>query len=79
MAVKIPEKTCIEWQQMITGEIEHKYENYAVRTKIHTLKKDVKAGRISIEDAVNDLYELCLKYSNSIENDIKVIFKNHFE
>ncbi len=75
MGTSIPEKTRPEWAKIITGEIEHKYENYVFQTKIHQLRKDVKAEKVSIDDAVSDLYELCLKYAASVKSDLLQIFE----
>ncbi len=75
MDTVIPEKTRPEWVKIITGEIEHKYENYVFQTKIHQLRKDVKAEKVTIDDAVNDLYELCVKYAASVKSDLLQIFE----
>ncbi len=74
MALTIPEKNNPKWRKILTGEIEHKYENYVFQTKIHQLRKDVKTEKVSIDDAVNDLYELCVKYATSIQTDLSQIF-----
>ena len=75
MAITIPEKNRAEWKKIITGEIEHKYKNYVLQTKIHQLRKDISYKKISIDDAINDLYELCSKYALAVRNDFKQIFK----
>ncbi len=76
MEAPIPEKTRPEWAKIITGEIEHKYDNYVFQTKIHQLRKGVKAEKVTISDAINDLYELCVKYAASIRTDLSQIFEN---
>lgn len=75
MAVTIPSKNRPEWKQMIVGELNHQYRNYVLQTKIHQMRKDMKAGTLTIEQAVDDLYSLCSKYALAVQTDFKVIFK----
>ena len=75
MAITIPPKNRAEWKQIITGEIEHKYKNYVLQTKIHQLRKDISSQKISIDNAVDNLYELCSKYALAVRNDLSQIFK----
>ncbi len=75
MATAIPEKNRTEWKKIITGEIEHNYKNYVLQTKIHQIRKDISNGRISMDNAIDDLYELCFKYALAVQIDFKQIFK----
>ncbi|MEA2042324.1 MAG: hypothetical protein U9N85_07205 [Bacteroidota bacterium] len=75
MATTIPEKSRAEWKKIITGEIEHNYRNYVLQTKIHQMRKDVSKNKISIDNAIDDLYELCFKYALAVQIDFRQIFK----
>ena len=75
MVITIPAKNRAEWKQIIIGEIEHSYKNYVLQTKIHQLRKDVNTKRVTVDDAINELYELCSKYSLAVQTDFKQIFK----
>ena len=75
MAITIPSKGRVEWKKIITGEIEHKYRNYVLQTKIHQLRKEISYNKITINKAIDDLYELCSKYARAVQVDFKQIFK----
>jgi len=75
MEITIPEKNRSEWKKMITGEIEHKYKNYVLQIKIHQIRKDINRGKKTIEDAIDELYELCSKYALAVQSDFRQIFK----
>lgn len=75
MKYTIPDKDRAEWRKMITGEIKHNYRNYVLQTKIHQMRKDINNGKITIEKAINDLYELCAKYTLAVQIDFRKIFK----
>lgn len=75
MTTIIPPKNRPEWRKIIIGEIEYKYKNYVLQTKIHQMRKDIKAEILTIEQAVDDLYDLCSKYALAVQTDFKEIFK----
>jgi hypothetical protein len=73
--ITIPPKTRPEWGKLITGQIEHQYQNYVLQTKTYQMHKDVKNGILSKEQAIDDLFTLCNKYALAVQNDFKQIFK----
>lgn len=75
MDKKIPDKSRPEWEKITTGEIEHNYKNFVFQTKIHQMRKDIRDGKISIDQAVDELYQLCSKYAVAVQSDLKKIFK----
>lgn len=75
MSITIPDKSRAEWRKIITGEIEHTYTNYVLQTKTHQMRKDVKANKMTVDKAIDDLYNLCLKYALAVQTDFKKIFK----
>jgi len=75
MTVTIPPKNRIEWQQMISGEIKHQFKNYVLQVHIHEAQKKIAQNVITFEIAIENLYDLCQKYSLAVQNDLKQIFK----
>jgi len=74
-SVTIPPKTRVEWSKLISGEIDHKFKNYVLQIRIYQMRKDISMGRLTLETAVTQLYELCCKYSLAVQEDCKDIFK----
>ncbi|MCQ2251814.1 MAG: hypothetical protein MJZ61_00035 [Bacteroidales bacterium] len=61
---------------MISGEIDHKFKNYVLQIRIYQMRKDITMGKLTLSAAVDQLYELCAKYSLAVQADCKEIFKN---
>jgi len=76
MTTPVPPKERPEWGQMIMGEIEFSYRNYVLQTQIHQMRKEIKRGKITLAEAIDDLYALCAKYALAVRMDFKEIFKN---
>ncbi len=75
MAFTIPDKTRPEWGQMISGQKNFKYTNYVLQTQITQMQNLVKDGKITHNEAIDKLYNLCSKYALAVQNDFKQIFK----
>ena len=73
--VTIPPKSRAEWSRLISGEIDHKFKNYVLQIRIYQMRKDISMGRLTLEAAVTQLYELCCKYTLAVQADCKDIFK----
>lgn len=71
----IPPKDRDEWKQIVTGGLEHRYNNFVLQMKVHQANKDVASGNVSADEAVESLYEICIKYTLAVQNDLKTIFK----
>lgn len=71
----IPPRYRDEWKKMITGDINHKYSNFALQMALSQIKKEVTAGKIEMEEAVNKLHDLCTKYALACQRDFTLIFK----
>ncbi len=71
----IPSKERVEWKHIVTGVIQHDYRNYVLQMKIHQAQKDVASKKISTDEAVGQLYDLCSKYAFAVQYDFKTIFK----
>ncbi len=75
MNVLIPPKDRPEWAKMINGELEHNFRNYVLQTRTYQLRKSVTNKQITMQKAINELYELCSKYALAVQADFKIIFK----
>jgi hypothetical protein len=64
-----------EWKKMITGEVVHNYRNFVLQLQLSQARKDVSTGKISLDEAVSKIHELCSKYAPSVKNDFMQIFK----
>lgn len=73
--ITIPSKDRQEWSLLVSGKINHNYQNYVLQTKTYQMQKDISRGRISTEKAIDDLYTLCSKYALAVQKDFKQIFK----
>jgi len=73
--VTIPAKNRPEWKQIVSGELQHKYSNFVLQMKVHQASKDVSSGKVSADNAINEIYDICLKYSLAVQTDCKSIFK----
>ncbi len=70
----IPEKNRKEWQMLLNGELDVKLENYVLQMKVEQMKRMIKAGKTSIEDAVDAIHSLCEKYAIAVRKDMEKIF-----
>lgn len=73
--ITIPPRDRIEWEKIVTGKIEHQYSNFVLQMKVHQACKDVTSDKVSIDDAVDALFEICKKYTLAVQADCKTIFK----
>ncbi len=74
--VRIPEKSREEWKMMVKAEVVHTYKNFVLQLQLHQIQKDVKTNKTTVLQAVDIIYNLCLKYALAVQEDLKVIFKN---
>jgi hypothetical protein len=59
----------------VRGELNYNFQNFALQMKVSHLAMHIKSGKITEAQAIDELYALCEKYSLSVANDIKKIFK----
>ena len=60
---------------MITGEITHQYGNFVLQLMLAQARKDILKNRMSIDEAVDRIHDLCSKYAIAVKNDVIEIFK----
>lgn len=75
MAVSIPGKNRPEWRAMILGQEKFQYTNYVLQAQITQMQQLIKEGKLTTNDAIDKLYNLCSKYALAVQTDFKQIFK----
>jgi len=76
--IQIPSKDRKEWRDLLTGQINVPLKNFFFQMKITQAKKLVEKGKITVEDAVDEIYNLCVKFSKAkyMDVDLQNIFGN---
>ncbi len=72
----VPEINRKEWQDLIKGDIKYNIESFSLQMKISSLNRNLKNGFISMNQAVKELHDLCIKFERIYKNDLDKIFKN---
>lgn len=72
----IPKKERPEWADLIKGKINPELSSFSLKMKISALRQNYKHGDMSVDDAIDDLYELCSKYEKIYADDFTIIFES---
>ncbi len=72
----IPSKHRHEWADLFVGPKELKLSNFILQMKVTNARKKIKEGSLSLNQAIDEIYDLCKKYQKAIgmEDDIRKIF-----
>jgi hypothetical protein len=73
----LPDKQRPEWRMLVKGEKEYPLTNFVLQLKVSQTATDIKKGKLSVEKAVDEIYELCQKYKHAVVKDMKVIFSSN--
>jgi hypothetical protein len=63
-----------EWHDLVVGSIKPKIISHSLRLKINKYQKEIKAGKITVEEAINQLYQECKDHYKLYKNDLYQIF-----
>lgn len=72
--VTIPPRTRKEWEDLVLGKIEHRFQNFVLQIKSAEYQRKIKGNKISKEQAADELFTLCEKYALAVQPDLKTIF-----
>ena len=72
----IPNKKNKEWGDLIKNKIKPDLKSYSLKMQLNSIRQLYRFGKLSIDEAVNDLYDHCLKYEKIYTEDIKSIFNS---
>lgn len=75
----LPDKNRKEWVELVTGKQVYPLQNFVLQMKVTQTIKDIKSGKLSIDVAVHEIYELCKKYEKAISKDLDLIFSDKNE
>ena len=71
----IPYKKRPEWADLIKKKINPDIRNLSLRLKIDSLHQNYKHREMTLEAAIDDLHEQCVKYEKSYADDLARIFE----
>lgn len=71
----IPPRHRPEWRDIVTLRTNHTFKNFVLQMKSSEYSRKIAADSISVQKAADEMYELCLKYSYAVAEDMKAIFK----
>ena len=70
----IPSVKRKEWHELVVGSIKPKILSHSLKLKIYKYQKDIKSGKITVEQAVEQLHQECQDHYNIYKNDLYQIF-----
>lgn len=72
----IPDIHKKEWRELVTGQLNVSLKNIFFQMKVTQTKELVNTGKLSVDEAVQDIYNLCVKFSKAknMPEDLKAIF-----
>lgn len=74
--IRIPHKERAEWRKLVTGELDVQLTNFFLRTKVDQIIDDTKKMQLSVEEAIDIVYDMCLELreTRDISADIQAVF-----
>jgi hypothetical protein len=75
----IPNKSSPEWKMLITGAITHNFSSFSLQMTVSRLRISCEMNRLTMDEAVDELYIMCNKYKLAVQKDIDIIFNNHHD
>ena len=72
----IPPKGRKEWRDLLTGKINVPLKNFFFQMKVTQAKNQVATGKISLDEAIDDIHALCIKFfkAKNMDVDLSNIF-----
>lgn len=71
----IPHKSRKEWEVLVKGKITYKFSSFALQMTVARVQVAYRTKFLSLDEGVSQIHDLCEKYSNAVDNDLKNIFK----
>lgn len=72
----VPELTNPQWKMLIDGNVKYNFSTFTMRSAVSRVRIAYKLNKITLDQAVFELYKSCKKNFDVLEHDINVIFKN---
>lgn len=64
-----------EWKDLISGKLKPDISSFSLQMKLNTLIKSYTYKAISLDMAVKELHEMCVKYEKIYMSDLGKIFQ----
>lgn len=72
----LPNKELPGWEMLVTGKKIYNLRNFVLQMKVTQTAKDIKADKITVQKAIDDIYALCAKYEKAVKMDMQTIFSD---
>ena len=70
----IPKKDRPEWRELLTGQLNVQIENFVLQMQVDKTKKAITNSKITVEQGIDRIHELCVKYTLAVKSDMNTIF-----
>jgi len=77
----IPSKDRKEWNDLLNGTLNVPLKNFFFQMKITQARTQIQKGTLSIDTAIDDLFNLCNKFNKAknMDHDMESVFGKDFE
>ena len=73
----IPSKDRPEWKELLNIEREFDLKNFVLQMKVTQARKDIKKGKKTLTNAIDEIHALCEKYALAVKQDMETVFNNN--
>lgn len=73
----IPDRNRQEWHDLLSGRKNYELKNLVLQLRVEQAKRDIQSAKCTVKDAINEIYDLCVKYELAVINDMKIIFGDY--
>ncbi len=72
----LPSKSRQEWRDLLNGNLNVPLKNYFFQMKVTQARNQIKTGKFSLEEEVDNIYALCKKFikAKNMDTDLAKIF-----
>jgi hypothetical protein len=73
----IPDTKNPLWADLIKGKINPDLSSFSLKMKLNSVRQYYQSGNIDLNDAIEDLHALCVKYEKIYIDDIQKILQTN--
>lgn len=75
----VPDKNRPEWKELVSGKSSHTFANFVLQMKLNQVIENTSKGELDMDQAVEELFELCIRYEKAVKTDLEKIFNTNQE
>jgi len=77
----LPSKNRQEWRDLLNGDLNVPLKNYFFQMKVTQARNQIKTGKFSLEEEVDNIYALCKKFikAKNMDADLANIFGDYMK